>query len=78
MIVTDHHEIPYLEAGGEKEYLIPCADAVVNPHLRILDPFKGLCGAAVAYKVVESLCNVMGQDADDVDFLMENVAIDSR
>ena len=23
IIVTDHHEVPYLEAGGEKEYLIP-------------------------------------------------------
>ncbi len=38
-------------------------------------PFKGLCGAAVAYKVVEALYNVMGQDAEDVDYLMENVAI---
>ena len=76
VIVTDHHEVPYLEAGGEKEYLIPDADAVVNPHLPGDPyPFKGLCGAAVAYKVVEALYNVMGQDADDVDFLMENVAI---
>ena len=76
IIVTDHHEVPYLEAGGEKEYLIPDADAVVNPHLPGDPyPFKGLCGAAVAYKVVEALYNVMGQDADDVDFLMENVAI---
>ena len=78
IIVTDHHEVPYLEAGGEKEYLIPGADAVVNPHLPGDPyPFKGLCGAAVAYKVVEALYNVMGQDADDVDFLMENVAIAS-
>ena len=76
IIVTDHHEVPYLEAGGEKEYLIPDADAVVNPHLPGDPyPFKGLCGAAVVYKVVEALYNVMGQDADDVDFLMENVAI---
>ena len=76
ILVTDHHEIPYLEAGGEKEYLIPAADAVVNPHLpEDPYPFKGLCGAAVAYKVIEALYNVMGQDADDVDFLMENVAI---
>ena len=76
VIVTDHHEVPYLEAGGEKEYLIPDADAVVNPHLPGDPyPFKGLCGAAVVYKVVEALYNVMGQDADDVDFLMENVAI---
>lgn len=76
IIVTDHHEIPYLEAGEEKEYLIPEADAVVNPHQADCEyPFKGLCGAAVAYKLVEALFEVMGQDVDDVDYLMENVAI---
>lgn len=76
IIVTDHHEIPYLEAGEEKEYLIPEADAVVDPHQADCEyPFKGLCGAAVAYKLVEALFEVMGQDVDDVDYLMENVAI---
>ena len=38
-------------------------------------PFKGLCGAAVAYKLVETLFNVAGKDVEDVDYLMENVAI---
>ena len=38
-------------------------------------PFKGLCGAAVAYKLVEALYNVMQRDPEDVDYLMENVAI---
>lgn len=32
VIVTDHHEVPYLEAGGDREYLMPQADAVVDPH----------------------------------------------
>lgn len=76
IIVTDHHEIPFLEAGGEKEYLIPQADAVVDPHRPDCEyPFKGLCGAAVAYKVVEALYEVLQRDVDDVDYLMENVAI---
>lgn len=76
IIVTDHHEVPYLEAGGEKEYLLPRADAVVDPHRRDCEyPFKGLCGAAVAYKLMEALYEVMGQDVDDIDYLMENVAI---
>lgn len=76
IIVTDHHEIPFLDAGGEKEYLIPQADAVVDPHRPDCEyPFKGLCGAAVAYKVVEALCEVLQKDVDDVDYLMENVAI---
>ena len=56
IIVTDHHEVPYLEAGGVKEYLLPQADAVVDPHRADCEyPFKGLCGAAVAYKLVEAL-----------------------
>lgn len=76
MIVTDHHEIPYIEAGGEKEYLLPPADAVVDPHRADCEyPFKGLCGAAVAYKLVEALYDVMQADVEDMDYLMENVAI---
>jgi len=38
-------------------------------------PFKELCGAAVAYKVVEALFEVFGEEVEDVDYLMENVAI---
>lgn len=76
VIVTDHHEVPYLEAGGDREYLMPQADAVVDPHRPDCEyPFKGLCGAAVAYKLVEALYEVMQRDVDDVDYLMENVAI---
>ena len=76
IIVTDHHEVPYLEAGGVKEYLLPQADAVVDPHRAECEyPFKGLCGAAVAYKLVEALYEVMQKDVDDIDYLMENVAI---
>lgn len=76
IIVTDHHEVPFLDAGGEKEYLLPQADAVVDPHRPDCEyPFKGLCGAAVAYKVVEALYEVMQREVDDIDYLMENVAI---
>lgn len=76
IVVTDHHEVPYVEMNGEKEYILPRADAVVNPHRADCEyPFKGLCGAAVAYKLVEALYNVMQRDPEDVDYLMENVAI---
>ena len=76
VIVTDHHEVPYIEMDGGKEYIIPKADAVVDPHRADCGyPFKGLCGAAVAYKLVEALYNVMQRDPEDVDYLMENVAI---
>ena len=76
IIVTDHHEIPYEEKNGEKVYELPPADAVVDPkRIDCEYPFSSLCGAAVAYKLVETLFNVMGQDVEDVDYLMENVAI---
>ncbi|CUX38863.1 single-stranded-DNA-specific exonuclease RecJ [Clostridium sp. C105KSO13] len=76
VIVTDHHEVPYLEDGGEKEYILPRADAVVDPHRTDCEyPFKELCGAAVAYKLIEVLFEVMLRDVDDIDYLMENVAI---
>lgn len=80
IVVTDHHEVPYLEENGEKKYLLPPADAVVDPHRADCEyPFKGLCGAAVAYKLVEVLYRVSGKPEQEVDHLqeslMENVAI---
>ena len=75
IIVTDHHEVPF-EEGEEKKYILPPADAVIDPkQIDCQYPFKGLCGAAVAYKLIETLFNVTGNDVEDVDYLMENVAI---
>lgn len=76
IVVTDHHEVPYTEIGGERRYILPEADAVVDPKQEDCTyPFKRLCGAAVAYKLVETLMEAMGKDAEDADYLMENVAI---
>ena len=76
IIVTDHHEVPYIDVGDGKEYLLPHADAVIDQHREDCPyPFKGLCGAAVSYKLIEALYGVMQKDAEDVDYLMENVAI---
>ena len=76
IVVTDHHEVPYTEIGAGRRYILPEADAVVDPKQEDCTyPFKGLCGAAVAYKLVEALMEAMGKDAEDVDYLMENVAI---
>lgn len=76
VIVTDHHEVPYEEREEGICYLLPPADAVIDPKREDCEyPFKSLCGAAVAYKLVETLFNVEGKDADDIDYLMENVAI---
>ena len=76
VIVTDHHEGPFDEQDGEKRYRIPPADAVMDPKQPdCLYPFKGLCGAAVAYKLMEALWESMGKDSADLDDLIENVAI---
>lgn len=76
VIVTDHHEVPYEEAEDGIRYLLPVADAVVDPKREDCEyPFPNLCGAAVAYKLIETLFNVEGKDVEDIDYLMENVAI---
>ena len=50
VIITDHHEV-YQEDG--KDYL-PVADVVINPKRSDCTyPFKTICGALVAYKLVE-------------------------
>lgn len=76
VIVTDHHEVPYVLEAQEKIYVLPEADAVIDPkRIDCMYPFKGLCGAAVAYKLVEALSETMGIDSDEMDYLMEHVAI---
>ena len=76
IIVTDHHEVPYKENEAGRRYILPPADAVVDPRQEGCEyPFKGLCGAAVAYKLIEALSEVNGQDVADLDYLLENVAI---
>lgn len=76
VIVTDHHEIPYEETAEGIRHQLPAADAVIDPKRHDCEyPFPNLCGAAVAYKLVETLFNVEGRDGEDIDDLMENVAI---
>ena len=76
VVVTDHHEVPYIDEGEGRNYILPPADAVVDPkQIDCSYPFKGLCGAAVAYKLVEALYEALGRDSEDVDYLLEEVAI---
>lgn len=75
VIVTDHHEVPYEETEDGIRHLLP-ADAVVDPKRGDCEyPFPNLCGVTVAYKLIETLFNVEGKDVEDIDYLMENVAI---
>ena len=55
VIVTDHHEVPYeVREDGSRVETLPQADAVVDPKQSGCPyPYKGICGAVVAYKLME-------------------------
>lgn len=56
VIVTDHHEVPFEEIDGVRKQLLVEADAVVDPKREDCPyPFKQICGAVVAYKMIEAL-----------------------
>lgn len=75
VLVTDHHEIPYEEVDGVRVYKQSQADAIVNPHQESCAyPYKKLCGAAVAWKVVCLLYERMEIPFAAAEELLENVA----
>ncbi|PXV88304.1 exonuclease RecJ [Lachnotalea glycerini] len=56
VIITDHHDIPFEEKDGMKKEIYPMANAIVNPKQSNCSyPFKQICGAVVAYKIVQAL-----------------------
>ncbi len=76
VIITDHHDLPYIEEDGVKKYTIPEADAVINPkRIDCNYPFKLLCGAGVAYKLICCLDSLFGINPDETQLLLEFVAI---
>lgn len=76
VIVTDHHQIPYEETENGRVSVLPPADAVVDPHREDCPyPFKELCGAVVAWKLVQILYEEMGIGVHAADELIEHAAI---
>lgn len=74
VLVTDHHEIPYKEENGRRIFKYSVADAVVNPHQPDCPyPYKELCGAAVAWKVVCLLYDAYGISKEESEEFLENV-----
>lgn len=62
VIITDHHEVPYEESKDEKKYIIPEADAVVDPKREDCDyPFSEICGCMVAYKLLQCIFETAGK-----------------
>ena len=75
VLVTDHHEIPFEEINGEKKYILSDADAIVDPHQKDCNyPYKNLCGAAVAWKMMCLLFKKLGKQTGILDEMLENVA----
>lgn len=78
IVVTDHHEVPFEEneITGEKKYIIPEADAIINHKQKDCGyPFKELCGAAVVYKFIHALYEIRGLDLIALRKYLEFVAI---
>ena len=64
VIVTDHHEVPYeVQRDGTRLEYLPPADAVIDPkQTQCSYPFDGICGAVVAYKLIQVF---IGRTPDD-------------
>ncbi len=75
VIVTDHHDVPFDEVKGKRHFILPPADAIVNPKQADCGyPCKKLCGATVAWKVIEQLYIARGLSAQEADVFLENAA----
>ncbi|MDE7013777.1 MAG: single-stranded-DNA-specific exonuclease RecJ, partial [Kineothrix sp.] len=66
VVVTDHHEVPYEEGeDGNRIYQLPDAAAVVDPKREDSTyPCRNICGAVVAYKLVQQLMEEYGQSGN--------------
>lgn len=74
-VVTDHHTVPYEENGGERNDILPPADAVVDPHRSDCPyPFKDICGAVVAWKFIIVLYEKLGIPVSEADIFIPNAA----
>ncbi len=77
VVITDHHEVPYEEDGEARREILPEADAVINPKQKECNyPYKGICGALVAYKLIQVMFDLAGYDGTrDLREFMEFAAI---
>lgn len=76
VIVTDHHEVPFEEYDGKKTYLLPKADAIVDPKQEdCAYPFKSLCGTGVAYQLMTLLFRRMKRTMSRQEIFLQYTAI---
>ncbi|MDC7286441.1 single-stranded-DNA-specific exonuclease RecJ [Blautia schinkii] len=76
VVVTDHHEVPYRETEHGREFIVPPADAVINPKQPDCGyPNKNICGAVTAYKLVWALYEKRGFPREEILEYLELAAI---
>ena len=76
VIVTDHHQVSKKEEGEWVEQILPQADCVINPkRLDNTYPFDDLCGAGVAFKLIQALYQRLDGDMEYLYGLLEYVAM---
>ncbi|WP_315070680.1 single-stranded-DNA-specific exonuclease RecJ [uncultured Clostridium sp.] len=77
VIITDHHDIPFIEEEDKnRTFISPSADVIVNPKQEECNyKFKQLCGAGVAFKLVEVLYENLSIDKEEAYKFIEFLAI---
>lgn len=76
VLVTDHHQVPFIMEGDKKRYILPPADAILNPQKESCNyPFDDLCGAGVAYKLIEAVYQKRDIPKEELYSFLEFVAI---
>ena len=76
VVVTDHHQVPFMMDGEEKKYILPPADAILNPKKETCTyPFDDLCGAGVAYKLIQALFQKREVPEEEMQQFLEFVAV---
>ncbi|MBN1037759.1 single-stranded-DNA-specific exonuclease RecJ [Clostridium botulinum] len=77
VIVTDHHDIPFAEdEKGDRTFISSEADSIINPkQIECGYKFDKICGAGVAFKLIEVLYEKMKISKEELYKLIEFVAI---
>lgn len=76
VIITDHHDVQFIEEDNVRKYVVPEADYVLNPKQENCNyEFDKICGAGVAYKFVQCLYKEFNIPNEELYDLIQYVAI---
>lgn len=78
VVVTDHHEVPFVMEGEIKREVLPEAEAIIDPKKQEDHyPFPNICGGLVAYKLIKALYEKAKAEAhkDTLEELLEFAAL---